>query len=48
MNERPLHSSGNYSLLGGDLNRKKIQKRGDICVHTADSLYWTAETNGTF
>ena len=41
------------SLLSGDLNEKKIQKREDInmCVYiyistyTADSLYYTAETN---
>ena len=41
------------SLLSGDLNEKKIRKREDInmCVYiyistyTADSLYYTAETN---
>ena len=34
-----------YSMLCGDLNGKEIQKRGDICIHTADSLCCTAETN---
>ena len=33
-------------MLGGDLNRKKIQKK-DICIHIADSLCLTAETNTT-
>ena len=32
-------------MLCGDLNGKEIQKRGDICVHIADSLCSTVETN---
>ena len=35
------------TVLCGDLNRKEIQNRGDICIHTADSLHYTAETNTT-
>ena len=34
-----------YSMLSVDLNRKEIQKRGDICIHIADSLCCTIETN---
>ena len=30
-----------------DLNRKKIQGKGDICIHVIDSLCCTAETNTT-
>ena len=29
-----------YSVLCGDLNGKEIQKRGDICIHIADSDPW--------
>ena len=36
-----------YSVLDGDLNGKVIQKRGNICIHIADSLYCTGETNTT-
>ena len=32
-------------MLHGDLNGKEIQKRGDICVHVADSLCCAAESN---
>ena len=28
-------------------NRKGTQKRGDVRIHTADSLCYTAETNNT-
>ena len=31
-------------MLCGDLNGKESQKRGDICIHIADSLHCTAET----
>ena len=31
------------SMLCGDLNGKKIQKRRDICIHNANSLYCTVE-----
>ena len=36
-----------YAVLCGDLNGKEIQKRGGICVHIADSLCCTVETNRT-
>ena len=45
-NENRLYSTGN-SMLCGDLNGKEIQKRGDICICTADSLHCTIETNTT-
>ena len=32
-------------MLYSDLNGKEIQKRGDVCIHTADSHYVTVETN---
>ena len=44
-NENLLDTTGNYSMLCGDLNGKQIQKRGDICMCTAESCCWTAETN---
>ena len=34
-----------YSVLSGDLNGKKIQKREAIGIRTADSLCYTVETN---
>ena len=34
-------------MLYGDLNGRKIQNRGDICILVADSLFCTAETNAT-
>ena len=34
-----------YSVFCGDPHGKKIQKRGDICIHTANSLCCIAETN---
>ena len=34
-----------YSVLSGDLNGKEIWKRGDICMHIADSLCCRIETN---
>ena len=36
-----------YSVLCGNLNGKEIQKRGDICMHIADSLCCTVEINIT-
>ena len=36
-----------YSVICGDLNGKEIQKRGDICIHTADSLCYIVGTNTT-
>ena len=35
-------------MLSGDLNGKEIQKRGDICIRTADLLCCTVETNTSF
>ena len=35
---------GLYSELRADLNGNGMQKRGDTCIPTADSLFWTAET----
>jgi len=32
-------------MLCGGLDGKEIQKRGDLCIWMADSLYYTAETN---
>ena len=34
-------------MLCGDLNGKETQQRGDMCVHVADSLRRTVETNTT-
>ena len=34
-------------MLCGDPNEKEIQKRGDMCVHIADSLCYTAEISTT-
>ena len=33
--------------MKGDLNGKEIQKRGDVCIHTADCLCCTVDTNTT-
>ena len=33
------------SVLSGDLYGKEVQKRGDLCIHTVDSLFYAAETN---
>ena len=35
------------SVFCSDLNGKEIQKIGDICICTADSLCCTAETDTT-
>ena len=32
-------------MASGDLNRKKIQKRGTICIHIADSLWGIVKTH---
>ena len=34
-----------YSVLCSNLNGKEIQKRGDTCMHRADSLCCTVEAN---
>ena len=38
---------GTYPVLCGNLNEKEILKRGDICKHIADSLFYTAGTKTT-
>ena len=43
----PLHSQGLCSVLRDDLHGREIQNRGDICVHTADSLRCTSGVNRT-
>ena len=42
--ENLLYSTGN-SVLCGDLNGKKIEKRGGICICIVDSLCCIVETN---
>ena len=44
-NENLLYSAGNSTLLSADLNGKEIQKRGNICTRSADSLCCPTETN---
>ena len=39
-NEKILYIPGTYG--------KEIQRRGDICICTADSLCWTTEADMTF
>ena len=38
-------AQGTLLNVRGDLNGKEIQKDGDICIYTADSLYCMGETN---
>ena len=46
MNENLWYSSRNSTQRSVVSDRKEIlQKRGDICIHAADSLFCTAETN---
>ena len=42
-----MERRGLYPVLHGDLNRKEIQKRGDVCTHTADSLDCTVDANAS-
>ena len=35
---------GTLAVLRGDINGKKIQKRGDIHIHIADLLCYKVET----
>ena len=48
--QRCLNCKGQYNTIllylvpCGDLNEKKIQKRGDICIYITDLLCCTAET----
>ena len=42
-----IYSTAQGTLLCGDLNKKEIQKRGDICIPIANSLCCTAEINRT-
>ena len=46
-NENWPYSTRNSLGCSGNLSGKKTQKRGDICIHKADSLCYTAETNTT-
>ena len=43
--ENLLWIPGNPLSALCDLSGQEIQKSGDVCSHTADSLYCTAETN---
>ena len=45
-NENLLYSTGN-STQCSVVTWRKSKKRGDICMHIADSLRWAAETNTT-
>ena len=48
LNENLPYNTGNpTSGLCGNLNGKEIQNRGDMYIHTADSLCCTVETNRT-
>ena len=38
-------AQGILSMLCGDLSWKEFQKRGDMCIHIADSLCCTVQTN---
>ena len=38
-------NAGNSTQRSGDLDGKKIQERGDICIRVADSHCCTAEAN---
>ena len=42
-----LTQGSRLSAMWCALNVKEIQKRGDICIHTADWLCSTAKTNTT-
>ena len=42
-----MRTQGTQLMPCGDLNGKKIQKRGDMCICIEDSLCCTAETNTT-
>ena len=44
-NENLLYNAGNSTQRSGDLDGKKIQERGDICIRVADSHCCTAEAN---
>ena len=35
-------------MFHGDLNEKEVTKRGEVCIHMADSLCCTVEMNTTF
>ena len=43
--ENLVYSRELSSVLSGDLYGKEIQKRGDLCIRTADSFCYAAETN---
>ena len=42
-NENLQYSAGNSTQHCDNLNGKEIQKRGDMCIPMANSLYCTAE-----
>ena len=44
---RELSSVLRDDLGGWDGERGEVQQGGDICIHIADSLHCTAETNTT-
>ena len=46
-NENLVYSTGKSTQCCGDLNANEIQKRGEICMHMADSLCCRVETNTT-
>ena len=45
--ENTLWSSGNSTVLRGDLNGTEMEKWGDTCIHITDPLCCTAETKTT-
>ena len=45
--ENQLYSTGDYSVVCGDLNGKEIQKREDTWTDITDSFCRTAEINTT-
>ena len=40
-------AQGTLPTACGGLNREEIEKRGNICKHIADSLWYKAETSTT-
>ena len=46
-NENLLYGTRNSTQCCGDVNVNETQKRGEICIHMADSLCCTVETNTT-
>ena len=46
--ENLLDNIGNSTQYSVVTNGKEIQEKGDMCIHMADSLCCTAETDTTF